>query len=420
MLSINLNKIIILILGILIISIFIPLISSNSDSRNNIYVDNDANSSWYDATHVKTIQEGINNASSGDSIFVYNGSYYENLIIDKSINLNGEAPNNTIIESVSENHTINITSNNVNISGFTIKNGSKFFSGIQILANNILLFNNNIYNNYNGINISGCYSNITHNNISSNKWYGIILHDSFNNISMNTFIDDGIYVQKYKNNISENTVNSKPLVYFENISNTNISENAGQIILVGCNNISIQNQNISFTDLGIQLLDTYNCNISNLNISNSLYGIDVGYSNHRSMIHDINISNNVINSCNISGIRISGDHNILNQNQISHCNTYGIESTGSYCNLHYNNISNCKNGLNINYGYLNNITSNNISFSNYNGMLIEYSDYVFIYNNNLDLNGRGILISNCDNTIFYQNNVSNSIGFGLISSGIGR
>ena len=40
---------------------------------NTIYVDDNADPSWYNETHVKTITEGINNASVGDTVYVYNG-----------------------------------------------------------------------------------------------------------------------------------------------------------------------------------------------------------------------------------------------------------------------------------------------------------------------------------------------------------
>jgi hypothetical protein len=42
----------------------------------DVYVDDDADPSWYDATHVRTIQEGIDNATVGDTVFVYNGTYF--------------------------------------------------------------------------------------------------------------------------------------------------------------------------------------------------------------------------------------------------------------------------------------------------------------------------------------------------------
>ncbi|MCJ7570581.1 MAG: hypothetical protein MUO82_01710, partial [Candidatus Thermoplasmatota archaeon] len=64
----------------------------------DVYVDDDADPSWYDASHVKTIQEGINNATAGDTVFVYNGTYYENVVVNKTISLVGEDKNGTIID----------------------------------------------------------------------------------------------------------------------------------------------------------------------------------------------------------------------------------------------------------------------------------------------------------------------------------
>jgi len=42
-------------------------IEITSADGNIIYVD-DAHPDWYDATHVRTIQEGINNASTGYTV----------------------------------------------------------------------------------------------------------------------------------------------------------------------------------------------------------------------------------------------------------------------------------------------------------------------------------------------------------------
>ncbi|GAJ12478.1 unnamed protein product, partial [marine sediment metagenome] len=52
---------------------------------NTTYVDDDADSSWYNATQVKTIQEGVANSTAGDTVYVYNGTYYENVEVDATI-----------------------------------------------------------------------------------------------------------------------------------------------------------------------------------------------------------------------------------------------------------------------------------------------------------------------------------------------
>ena len=44
------------------------------------------------------IQDAIDNSSNGDTVYVYNGIYYEFILINKQITLRGEDKNNTIIE----------------------------------------------------------------------------------------------------------------------------------------------------------------------------------------------------------------------------------------------------------------------------------------------------------------------------------
>ena len=71
----------------------------------------------------KTIQEAVNAANPGDTIYVKAGIYYENITVDKPISLIGENNTTTIIDG---NHTgirITVTADNVRIQGFTVRNG---------------------------------------------------------------------------------------------------------------------------------------------------------------------------------------------------------------------------------------------------------------------------------------------------------
>ena len=63
--------------GLMLLLTVLPGVMSDIEQcdEETVYVDDDAGSSWYDATHVKTIQEGIDNASDTDMVFVYNGTY---------------------------------------------------------------------------------------------------------------------------------------------------------------------------------------------------------------------------------------------------------------------------------------------------------------------------------------------------------
>lgn len=67
-----------------------------------------------------TIQDAIDNATDGDTVFVFSGAYYENLIIDKSINLTGENRDSTFIDGGESGDAVYITVDGVSVSGFNI------------------------------------------------------------------------------------------------------------------------------------------------------------------------------------------------------------------------------------------------------------------------------------------------------------
>jgi len=132
------------------------------------------------------IQDAIDNASDGDTIFVYNGTYNENVIVGKSLNLFGENRHITFIDGNGSDDVIYISACNTTISGFTIKNsgnGSYFNAGIVIHSSYNIIKNNIISNNKEcGVycNMGERYGNnhIFNNVISNNNEDGIIIENS--------------------------------------------------------------------------------------------------------------------------------------------------------------------------------------------------------------------------------------------------
>ena len=111
------------------------------------------------------IQDAIDNASSGDTVFVYNGTYYESLIVDESINLLGENKN-SIIEAGYWDIAVRIAADGVNISGFTIQN---CWHGIHVSyytpVENVIITGNNLSNIFNlGIHVGECSNVLVSNN----------------------------------------------------------------------------------------------------------------------------------------------------------------------------------------------------------------------------------------------------------------
>lgn len=186
------------------------------------------------------IQDAIDNAMDGDTVFVYDDSspYKEKVIVDKSIKLIGENRNSTIIESYGK--IIFVNAGKVQISDFTIQQyGIRLSSGIFvsssssetiisdniikglgygiiILSSNNTIYGNFIINNYEGIvlasenKFSSSNNTIYRNEIAYSKSYSIVLELSYSNkiyennfkrkISMSThiyWIYDMVYYIKY-------------------------------------------------------------------------------------------------------------------------------------------------------------------------------------------------------------------------------
>jgi len=89
----------IIVIGLLLTTSIATVNVVNSKAcRPFIYVDDDALPEWYDETHVKTINGGMEVAEDGDTVYVFSGTYAEQLYIDKSINLIGEDRDSTIVK----------------------------------------------------------------------------------------------------------------------------------------------------------------------------------------------------------------------------------------------------------------------------------------------------------------------------------
>jgi len=205
-----------------------------SVESKTIYVDDDGGKDYI------SIQNAIDVANEGDTIYVYNGTYYELLIINKSINLIGASKEKTIINydknRYGQINIIVVNANNCTIKGFKLINtfSSSLIMGINVKSSNNIISNNAILNTTEGISIDAKSKNNTiFLNIILNNEFGIALrysdHNNIskNNISLNTF--SGVYLKgalSHNNTISCNTVsNNEYGMYLTGIINNKIFEN---------------------------------------------------------------------------------------------------------------------------------------------------------------------------------------------------
>jgi parallel beta-helix repeat protein len=297
------------------------------------------------------ILDAINAANDGDTVFVYHGIYYENLVVYKSIHLIGENKETTIIDGQGKADGVRLTDNNITISGFTVQHGNEV--GIFMLAENITVTGNILASN--GIDIWLCYS--------------------YNTITDNVLLGGGLYIPYYyghHNIITNNVVDGKPLVYLEGVHDILITSESGQIVLLDCENIWIQDQNLQGVHYGITIGGSRYCHISTSTISRCFTGIFMFQST------DIAIVANTIDNNTAFGIHMmNSSDNRISQNTIS----------GSMAGS----------GVYIEYYSIDNIISNNTLVSNGFGMHI--TSYGNRVSDNLILqNSQGIGLFNLSQT----------------------
>lgn len=307
------------------------------------------------------IQNAIDNASNGDTVFVFDDSspYYENVVVDKSINLIGENKKTTIIDGNGIGDIVNVSADWVNVSGFTIQNGGDCRgsddrdAGIDIKSNHTIVCDIIILDNAAGIILFSTHSNtISCNSIWSNDSNCILLFHSNNNVISDNNVTktdpssiygtDGVYLVSSNNNtISGNTVSS-------------FKHSIGICIISSSYN-TISGNTILENGAGVHLLDSSKNEI----LSNTIYESDIDFKDS----NNNTVSGNIIKHDQEGGFGIkfsSSSYNNIVSNQITTCIFgVGIHLTDSFFNrIHRNNffhihkkarIVNCHNDWDGNY-----------------------------------------------------------------------
>jgi parallel beta-helix repeat protein len=199
-----------------------------------------------------------------------------------------------------------------------------------------------------GICLSG-RSNVTVKNTNIKDFCtGIWLEQShYNSIVGNVFVNSGIVIpswtgaDSYGNVVVNNLVNGKPLIYLEGASDRTVDD-AGQVILVNCNRIKVENLNLSNTTRGVQLWRTNNTKIvGNTIINNRVGGIGLWESSNNS------ISGNSITNNGYDGVYLgSSNYNNITENDITNDRSAGVYFYSSnYNSISGNNIANNGRGM---------------------------------------------------------------------------
>jgi parallel beta-helix repeat protein len=318
------------------------------------------------------IQDAIDDASNGDTVFVYNGIYYENVVVDRSINLIGEDKNTTIIDGCGAEDVMWIYSSSVMVSEFTIENSSKdiwrWSFGIWVRGEEFIK----------NIHISNC--------IVKNNLGGIRLGNVYDSCITNCYIRDNF-------GASIDTILSSHNIKIKHCTiNNNGAEEYDHWLLPG--GIHIRGLESLCRNIIITDCEVYNNWYCGINIERS---------------KDVEVHHNNVHGNRGTGICVSGayygpsfDINI-HDNDISKNKRY--KSYPEYGGIYLEDCSNVA------------IIQRNDIYSNSYGVVIHCSSNNIIRENNITRDGDGILFEGSSNNNTLYRNIISSSSCGVYLSG---
>jgi parallel beta-helix repeat protein len=221
-----------------------------------------------------TIQAAIDDPQTfdGHTIFVEEGIYRENVLVNKSLLLIGENRNNNIIDGNGGATVVLVAADNVTIRGFTMMNGG---NGTFVeSADNCLIMDNNFTQNVDAILVRYSVNcTILQNIIGNNTGRGLLITNSWNfTVSNNHVFGNKAY--GINANASLNGV----------ISQNNVYENYhdGIGLVSNSSNCIVAENNVSYNEWwGIYVSDFSNNNVLYHNniINNAIQASDTSLSN---------------------------------------------------------------------------------------------------------------------------------------------
>lgn len=300
-------------------------------------------------------------------------------------------------------------------------------------SDNNILSNNDAYNNDDGrlphsflghgILLRNSTNNtLSTNNIHNNRIYGILLESSVNNTLANNFVfnnsrcgiylayspnntiinnyltNDGLFIYGYpaekclQAKVVGNTVNNRPLIYWQNTNGGTVPSGAGQVILVNTTEVEVTGQDLSQIETGLWAFFSSKLYIHSNTFYNNYGGIYLWFSNNNTLSQ-----NSVFNSS-------SDEFGYSVGIWLYHC----ANNT-----LSQNSVSNSGAGIVINYYGNNTLTQNTVS-NNGIGISLGGSPNSTVSHNSVSNNDEyGINVFWSSSSIFSNNTLSHNNGYGI-------
>ena len=380
--------------------------------------------------HFTTIQAAINSANTlnGDSILVEDGTYKENVLVNKRLNLIAQGTA-TIDPKYANDYCFNITPEGAGslIQGFTMTGRPGFLVegdksvvdsnnvdsgtvGIDVQADGCIVSNNILTHCDKGISCNGDDCTLIGNKISNSEDSGIYAIKSKNlNVIVNQIMDS-----EYGTGISFQIISGST------VKGNTVSQNNAGLFFNGFdeggsyNNLITDNY-IANNNVGLVLQNSQNNTLMNNRFMDNTHNLNIQSTHMRCYIQNIDTSN-TINGKPIYYIVGNTEDLIIDGNDSKYASGIGYLGLVLCSNVLVKNVHITNNGQGILFaGTSSSIIQNCNLEDNIDGIALVSTLNNWIENNNLSKDANGIFLGASTNTMVVENIIENCTGFGIIA-----
>ncbi len=371
----------------------------------DIYVDEDnAGDSSMDGTWdhpYNTIQRGIDNATSGEDIYVWGGSYWENVIVNKTVNLIGNGTSETRVNASNSGDVFYVTFRYVNISGFNIT-GSGY-----------------------GVNTAGIqFDEVTNGNVSDcsfmwNEWAVFLDGSDHIDITDCYFSNNTEGIRGYNADYADIYGCD---IFGSDYEGINFVSSSDYDTIVKCN-VSWNNRNRTEAAGGIDIDGSNYINITQSYIShNAKYGVHLVNNGFRNDIYD----NDIVWNCGgVAGVFVDNcAYTLVSSNRIENSTGEGVAVYGRWGvtvwnnTLWNNNRLSGMTGIYVSASHNIHISENVVARGNFSGIYVQATQGARIHDNMIFNNTEhGIWITTSNDTVIAWNVITGNQFNGILLTG---
>jgi len=253
----------------------------------DIYVDDDQSPGWYDHTHVRTIQEGVINASAGSLIYVLEGTYQEQVLVNKNVTITGDnatvdgdggtaftvSANSVVLHEFAvtgASRAVNVSADSVTVTRCTVSDFAPSGDGVHVQGGYARIMENTFQGPGTGagaaVRVTGPYAHVAYNTFTGVTDGVALVNGSDHTVEANHFTDaiSAVRVTHAENcSITGNTfTGNNPYAVDVAAAGCSIADNTfhdnGRAVTLRSNDALVRNNTLTGNTVGIEVTGTDN------------------------------------------------------------------------------------------------------------------------------------------------------------------